>query len=87
MDHLQYEQYVSVLKKRQLSLDALKRIIKHDQSHGYNDPKAMARNKVLEDCLNSKITSYKLYDDKEDVLYGNKWPLPLTFTRSNNKSV
>ena len=83
MDTLQYEQYSSVLVSGELSLDALKRIIKHDTASGWsNTSGGLARTKVLEDCENGKIKPQKLYDKKGDMLYGNQWPLPLNFIRS-----
>ena len=80
MDQLQYEQYSSVLQSGQLSLDALKRIIKHDGVSGWSKtPGGLARISVLEDCLKRKIIPQKLFDERGDALYGNNWPLPLSF--------
>lgn len=43
MDILQYEQYCSVLASGQLSLDALRRIIRHDKASGWeNTPGGLA---------------------------------------------
>jgi hypothetical protein len=80
MDHLQYEQYLSVVLNHQLSIDALKRIIKHDKVSGWeNTPGGLAREQVIKDYQDNKLDSYKLYDEKDDQLYGNEWPLPLNF--------
>ncbi|SNW62630.1 Hypothetical protein ORPV_726 [Orpheovirus IHUMI-LCC2] len=78
-DTLQYKQYCDVLQSGHLSLDALSRIVKHDDTHGDYDAEALARKKVLEDGRNGKIVVAKLKDEPGDALYGNSWPLPLTF--------
>ena len=86
MDALQYEQYCYVIKNGTLSLDALKRIIKHDHVSGWSStPGGLARIKVAEDCDKGLIAVGKLMDDKGDYLYGNGWPLPLTFVDKNVK--
>jgi hypothetical protein len=83
MDPIQYEQYRSALESGQLSVDALKRIIKHDQSHGwmYNSG-CLARLKVLDECEKFKIPYKKYLDKKGDALYGVRYPLPLTFEQN-----
>ena len=80
MDQLQYKHYCDVIRSGKLSLDALKRIIKHDSVSGWSlTPGGLARNKVLKECLNGQIQPLKLFDEKGDQLYGTKWPLPLNF--------
>ena len=82
MDMLQYEQYSSVIKSGNLSLDGLKRIIKHDAvSNWSNTSGGQARIKVLHDCQNGIIKPFKLFDELGDYLYGNSWPLPLSFKK------
>lgn len=83
MDKLQYEQYSDVIQAGDISLDALKRIIKHDASSGWSKtPAGLARTAVLKDCIDGLIQPAKLYDEEGDILYGHRWPLPLTFLRS-----
>lgn len=80
MDYVQYEHYSYVIMNRKLSLNALKRIIKHDDVSGWSERSdALARKQVLRDCLSGKIESYKLKDNEGDELYGVRWPLPLQF--------
>ena len=79
MDTLQYVQYKLVVESGQISLDGLKRIIKHDFSS------CLARMKVVQDCENGLINFKKLYDEKGDYLYGNNWPLPLDFELRQTK--
>ena len=56
MDNEQYEQYSDVIKSGHISLDALKRIIRHDSTSGWaSTPRGLARKKVLQDCLDEKI--------------------------------
>lgn len=79
---LQYEQYRSVIESGQLSLDALKRIIKHDRASGWtNTPGGLARIKVAKDCESEIIKVGKYDDEVGDYLYGVGWPLPLEFKR------
>lgn len=88
MDPLQYEQYASVIMSGDISLDALKRIIRHDDAHGWGedkDPGSLARRAVLADCERGKIKPHKLYDEKGDMLYGNDWPLPISFVRKQHQ--
>lgn len=85
-DTLQYEQYADVLQLGYLSVDALSRIVKHDDSHGDYDAGALARKKVLEDARSGKIPVVKLEDEPGDALYGNSWPLPLTFVLGTKSS-
>ena len=81
---LQVEQYTSVLLSGQLSLDALRRIIRHDTASGWtNTPGGMARRRVLADCNSGIITGYKEMDQVGDRLYGDQWPLPLSFGRQD----
>lgn len=81
MDNLVYEKYKCVIESGELSLDALKRIVKHDLAHGWNvNADCKARMKLLEDCEKGLIKTKKVYDEKGDPLYGISWPLPLHFT-------
>ena len=83
MDQLQYQQYSSVVASKQLSLDGLKRIIKHDKVSGWTATGGgLARIAVLHDCING-IIPYKENDDVGDKLYGIGWPLPLSFSNVN----
>lgn len=80
MDDLQYEQYRSVILSGQVSLDGLKRIIKHDYASGWQEtPGGLARRKVVEECEEGIIKANKEKDERGDMLYGNRWPLPLNF--------
>lgn len=82
MDPLTYEQYVCVVTNYQLSLDALRRILRHDESHDWlQKDDSLARQQVIADCLSGKI-KYKLNDEPGDYLYGVEWPLPLSFERN-----
>lgn len=85
MDQLQYEQYSDVIQYGSLSLDALKRIIKHDAVSGWsNTPGGLARIRILEECDSGLMKPFKLLDERGDRLYGNSWPLPLQFSRRSN---
>lgn len=56
MDELQYEQYSSIIKSGQLSLDALERIIKHDIISGWKTtPGELSRIQIAKDCDQGKI--------------------------------
>ena len=80
MDKLQYQQYACVIRSGEISQDALARIIKHDASSGWAyTPGGLARKKVLKHCKAGKIKVAKLLDVEGDALYGNGWPLPLSF--------
>jgi len=79
MDQCEYQQYCSIIESGELSLDALKRIIKHDAISGWeNTSGGLSRIQVLKDCLDCKI-NYKLNDEESDVLYGVNWPMPWLF--------
>ena len=61
-------------------MDALKRIIQHDNKSGWsNTPGGLSRSQVVQDCVNGKIIPAKLYDQVGDALYNVRWPLPLKF--------
>ena len=78
MDELQYERYRSVIESGEVSLDGLKRTIKHDYASGWKEtPGGLARKKVLQECEEGKIKAKKQYDEKGDKLYGDGWPLPI----------
>ena len=83
MDNLAYEQYSYVIRNGTLSLDALKRIVKHDYASGWQKtPGSLARQEVIKNCENGQIVPLKLLDEPGDYLYGNSWPLPLHFAES-----
>lgn len=85
MDLLEYEQYTCVIRNGQLSADALYRIIKHDKSSEWEDtPGGLARIAVAKDIASGILIPKKLLDEEGDYLYGNKWPLPLTFEKRSN---
>lgn len=84
-DSLTYEQYSCVLKDGSLSLDALRRIVKHDRSSGWHDAGANARSKALKDGESGTIPVKKQLDQQGDALYGVSWPLPLRFARADEE--
>ena len=82
IDELQFMQYASVITTGQLSLDALKRIIKHDSASRWSKTGGgKARIAVAKACDEGKLEAKKLMDEPGDPLYGNGWPLPLSFSR------
>lgn len=86
MDELEYEQYRSVVESGQVSLDGLKRIIKHDYASGWQETSGgLARRKVAKEADEGTIIVKKQHDEKGDLLYENKWPLPLTFKSDESK--
>lgn len=53
MDPIVYEQYCNAIKNGRISLDALKRIIKHDYSSEWkNSPEGLAQVFVLQRLFN-----------------------------------
>lgn len=79
IDEQQYEQYKDVLIQGDISLDALRRMVKHDISHQKVDPATRARAMVLRDADNGGIPYKKEHDEVGDLLYGVKWPVPMHF--------
>lgn len=72
-----YAEFREALEKGWLSMDALWRIIRHDEGAEWADEShSWARRLLFNQALEGEVSYAKINDSPEDLLVGDSWPLP-----------
>lgn len=81
-ERLALEQYLSAVKNKQIALDVLERLVEHDEGHSGELEGSEARRLVLLAATHGGIPTAKLGATEGDFGFGERWPIPPSFSKS-----